>query len=188
MRIVSIIILGIIVIVFFTSLNSFNTGKDIIDYHLRSFYHANIGHLLANAVSFYSLSFIENIMGSPQFLLAMVFIWIVSSMLLYLYHLIVPSRKVYTVGFSAVIFGLIVIYFSLLNKSPGITMVGLIISILPQILVPGISYEGHICGVIAGILYVLIFPVKKYSGKMAELSTSGSGGLGGLGSLFGSNK
>jgi membrane associated rhomboid family serine protease len=166
MRIVSCIILGIIIIVFFTSLNNFNTGKDIIDYPLRAFYHANIEHLLANAVSLYTLSFIENVMGSPQFLIAMVFIWIVSSMLLYVYHLIFPSRKIYTIGFSGVIFGLIIIYFSLLNKGAGITIAGLVISILPQILVPGISWEGHICGIIAGFIYILLFPVTKYREKM----------------------
>lgn len=163
MRIVSFVILGIIIIVFFTSINNYKVGNDIIDYPLRSFYHGNIGHLIANGISLYNLSFIEDIMGSPQFFLAMVFIWITSSLLLYIYHLLIPSRKVYTIGFSAVIFGLIVIYYSLLNQSPGITFAGLIISILPQVLVPGISYEGHICGVIAGILYVMLFPVKKYS-------------------------
>ena len=162
MRIVSFIILGIIIIVFFTSLNNMNTNYDIINYPLRAFYHANIEHLVANGISLFSLSFIENIMGSAQFLFAMVFIWIVSSMLLYVYHLLVPSRKVYTIGFSGVIFGLMVIYFSLLNKGTGITLFGLAVSILPQILVPGISWEGHICGVIAGVLYILLFPVDKY--------------------------
>lgn len=166
MRIVSYIILGIIVIIFFTKLNNFNTGNELLNYHLRSLYHANMSHLIANGVSFYALSFIENIMGSAQFLFAMIFIWIASSILLYLYHLFVPSRKVYTIGFSAVVFGLIVIYYSLLGTSPGITLAGLAISILPQILVPGISYEGHICGVIAGVLYVMLFPVGKYRGKM----------------------
>ena len=168
MRVVSYIILGIIIIVFFTSLNNYNTGQDVIDYTLHSFYHANIQHLIANAISFYGLSFIEEIMGSAQFLLAMVFIWIVSSLLLYVYHTIFRSRKVYTIGFSAIIFGLIVIYYSLLNQNPAITVTGLVISILPQILVPGISYEGHICGVIAGVLYVMLFPVNKYSSNLIK--------------------
>jgi membrane associated rhomboid family serine protease len=159
MRIVSYIILGILILVFFTSLNNYNTGVDIVDYQLRSFYHANFEHLAANAISFISLSFIEDIVGSARFLFMMIFIWIVSSFLLYLYQKIFPSRKIYTVGFSGVIFGLMVVYFTLLNQSPGITMLGLIISILPQLVVPGISTEGHICGIIAGVIYVLLFPI-----------------------------
>lgn len=161
MRIVSYIILGIIVIVFFTKLNFYNTNYEILNYPLRAFYHANISHLFANAISFYSLSFIEDIMGSAKFLFAMLFIWIVSSIMLYVYHRIFPSRKVLTVGFSGVIFGLIVIYYTLLNNAPGITTLGLIVSILPQLLVPGISFEGHVCGILAGVLYVLIFRPSK---------------------------
>lgn len=161
MRIVSYIILGIMVIVFFTSLNLYSTKSDIVDYPLRAFYHANISHLIANAISFYSLSFIEDSMGSMRFLFAMIFIWIVSSFILYGIHKAMPSRKKLTVGFSGVIFGLIVIYYTMLNKSPGITFAGLLISILPQLLAPGISFEGHLSGIIAGIIYVVIFPVKK---------------------------
>lgn len=153
--------LGIIVVIFFTPVNFYDTGKDIIDYPLRSFYHANIAHLVANGISLYSLSFIENVIGSTQFFFAIIFIWIVSSLLLYLTHKIFPSRKVYTVGFSAVIFGLIVVYFTLLNQSPAVTLTGLVISIIPQLAVPGISFEGHLCGIVAGIIYVLLFPVKK---------------------------
>jgi len=164
MRVISYIILGIIILIFLTPINNFNTGKDIIDYPLHAFYHANTSHLIANSISLFSLSFIEEIIGWKQFLLAMVFLWIFSSIILYIIHLILPSRKVYTIGFSGVIFGLMVIYYSLLNQSPGITLVGLVISILPQLAIKGISFEGHLSGIIAGILYILLFPVPK--GKM----------------------
>jgi rhomboid domain-containing protein 1 len=161
MHIITYIILGIIVIIFFSPLNFHDTGHGIIDYPLHSLYHANIEHLIANNISLYSLSFIEDIIGGKQFLFAIIFIWIVSSILLYIEFTVLPSRKVYTVGFSGVIFGLIVIYFTLLNQSPTITLAGLIISILPQLATPGISFDGHLCGIIAGILYVILFPVKK---------------------------
>lgn len=147
-------------VVYFSALNFKNTGIDALDYPIRAFYHANLSHLVANAISFYSLSFIENIMGSKRFLLAMIFIWIVSSIILLTIHKIFPSRKVYTVGFSGVIFGLIVIYYTLLNTSPGVTILGLMVSIIPQLLVPGISFEGHLSGIIAGFIYVFLFPVK----------------------------
>jgi len=158
MRTVSYVILIIVVLVYFTDINMYSTGTEIIDYQLRSFYHANIQHLAGNAISFYGLSFIEDAIGSSQFLICIIFLWIVSSLLLYVYHSIFESRKVLTVGFSAVIFGLFVVYFSLLRQSTMITIANLALSILPQMFVSGISYEGHICGVIAGFLYITLFP------------------------------
>lgn len=157
MRIVSYIILGIIILVFF-SVNNYSSGNDLIDYPLRSFYHADMSHLIANGISFLALSFMEEIIGWDQLLLAILFIWIFSSILLYLYHFLFPSRKVYTVGFSGVIFGLIVVYYSLLGQSAGVNILGLIISILPQLTMIGISFEGHLAGIIAGVLYIMLFP------------------------------
>ena len=162
MQYLSYIILGMMILIYFSSLNFYDTNNEALNYLARSFYHANLEHLIANGVSFYMLSPIENTMGTGPFLFMLIFIWVVSSMLLYLYHSIFPSRKVYTVGFSAVIFGMFVVYYTLLNKSPGVTVAGLLISIVPQLFVPGISYEGHICGIIAGLIYVLLFPVDKY--------------------------
>lgn len=165
MRVITFIIIGIILIVYFTRLNYYDTGYDIIDYELRAFHHANMTHLIANGISFWSLSFMEEVIGWQQFLFAILFIWILSGIILYLIHLIFPSRKVYTVGFSGVIFGLIVVYFSLLGKGP-VSFAGLLVSILPQLFVRGVSFEGHLAGIIAGIVYILIFPVKNKSGKI----------------------
>lgn len=157
---VSIFIIIFLCFIFFTKLNKYDTKSEPVNYLMRSLRHGDLMHIAANLLSFYNLSFIENVMGSKKFFVAIVFLWILSSMLLYGYHTIFPSRKVYTVGFSAVIFGLIVIYYSLLNKGMGFTLGSLAISILPQLVVPGISWEGHICGVIAGVIYCLLFPVK----------------------------
>ena len=89
------------------------------------------------------------------------FIWIVSSVLLYIYHIIFPSRKVYTVGFSGVIFGLIVVFYSLMNYSHREMLLPLAAAIVPQLFTLGISYEGHIAGIIAGFLYLYFFPFSK---------------------------
>uniref|UniRef100_A0A6C0C6S5 Peptidase S54 rhomboid domain-containing protein n=1 Tax=viral metagenome TaxID=1070528 RepID=A0A6C0C6S5_9ZZZZ len=140
-------------------MNMYETGSEIINYQLRSFYHANLQHLAANAISFYGLSFIEDVIGTSRFIVCIVFLWIVSSTLLYIYHEMFSSRKILTVGFSAVIFGLFVVYFSLMHESPSMTVAKLVISILPQMIIPGVSFEGHIFGVIAGFLYVTLFPV-----------------------------
>lgn len=159
MRIITYIILGIIVLIYFSSFNFYDTGNDIIDYPLHSLYHASISHLIANGISLFALSFMEDIIGWKQFLLAILFIWIVSSILLYIVHKIFPSRKIYTVGFSGIIFGLMVVYYSLLNQSPLVSLGGLILSIVPQLAIPGISFEGHLTGIIAGVIYVLLFPI-----------------------------
>lgn len=162
---VTYIMLGIMVLVYISPINFYNTPNDMLNYQIRSFYHANTSHLIANGVSFLALSRVENMIGSGPYLVAILFISVVSSMLLYFYHKIIPSRKVYTVGFSGVIFGLIVVYMSLMGGPMGLNIAGLLISILPQIAVPGISWEGHICGVIAGLIYVLLFRPNKFMDK-----------------------
>lgn len=169
MRIVTVIILGILIMVFLTSLNNFNTGNELVDYNLRAFYHANWSHLVANSISFIALSFMEEVMGWQQFFISIIFIWIVSSMILYIIHKLYPSRKVYTVGFSGVIFGLYVVYISLLNTSPTVSIVGLAISILPQFFVKGISFEGHLAGILAGIIYVLIFRPRHFAKNIPKI-------------------
>ena len=157
MHILSYVIMGILILVYISPLNFYNTSIEPFNYVLRSTYHANLSHLAANLFSFYFLSSIGDIIGEKHFLMAIIFIWIVSSILLYLYQQILPSRKFYTVGFSAVIFGLFVVYYSLIKQNNVISVGALLISIVPQILIPGISWEGHICGIIAGIIYVLLF-------------------------------
>ena len=160
MNFVTYIIIGIIVLIFF-SFNFYDTKYEPINYILRSLYHANTSHLVANSISLYALSFMEQAIGRTQFLFAILFIWILSSIILYIIHLLFPSRKIYTVGFSAVIFGLIVVYYFMMNNNAGITLAGLVISIIPQLFIRGISFEGHLSGIIAGFIYILLFPLLK---------------------------
>ena len=160
MRYITYIII-LILILAFLFLNNHDFGNEPVNYISRSFYHADLTHLLANLFSFYNLSYMEEVIGRAQFIFAIIFIAVISSLLLYIYHKMVPSRKVYTVGFSGVIFGLIVVFYSMLGMSSGESMTRLILSIIPQFFVVGISYEGHICGIIAGLLYITFFPVKK---------------------------
>lgn len=160
MQIISYIIIGIIVIIFISPINFYDTKNEPVNYIVRSLYHANTTHLLINMFSFYNLSFMEDVIGKTKFLTAILFIWIVSSILLYFYQKIFPSRKKYTVGFSAVIFGLIVVYYSLINISKRKMLLPLLASIIPQLFMIGISFEGHICGIIAGFMFVTLFPIK----------------------------
>lgn len=160
MNIVTIGIIMTLVLIYFIT-NNFDTGNELLNYHLRALYHGNLSHLIANCVSFYGLSFMEEAIGWKKYIGAIIFIWIMSTMILYGYHKMVPSRKRHTVGFSGIIFGLTVIYFSLLATNPTLSIAGLFISILPQLFVPGISFEGHISGIISGLIFITIFSPKK---------------------------
>lgn len=158
MRVVTITIIGLMVLIYISPFNMHDFGPLIIDAPSRTFYHANWEHLIANSISFFALSFMEEKLGSVRYLFAILFIWVVSTLILYTIFWIFPSRRAYTVGFSGVVFGLSVLYFTMLGASPGISILGLAVTLIPQLFVPGISWEGHLAGIIAGLLYVLIFP------------------------------
>lgn len=161
-RLVTYIIIVIIAMVFLLMPSCYDTKVELLNYLVRSFCHADAQHLLINAISFYNLTYIESAIGSAQFGFAIFFIWIVSSVLLWLVHKMIPSRKVTTVGFSGVIFGLIIVYFNLLGTNSTITIVGLLVSIIPQFFMPRISFEGHLCGIVAGVIYCLLFKPKQH--------------------------
>lgn len=150
-------ILIMLAVIFFSSINGFSTNSDLINYPIRSFYHANLTHLLANGFSLFVLSFMEELIGWQNFLLAILFIWLLSSYILLGIHTFIPKTKAYTVGFSGVIFGLYVLYFSLLGNNNVVSIGGLILSIIPQLFVRGISFAGHLSGILAGIIFVMLF-------------------------------
>ena len=160
MDLVTISILAILFLVYFTA-NNKNTGNEVLNYHLRTAYHADLRHLAANSISFFALSNLERAIGWDKYLGAVIFIWVVSSMLLYVYHVMFPSRKIYTIGFSSVVFGLTVVYAATLKNNPGMSIAGLVATIVPQIFVPGISFEGHAAGIIAGIIFISLFSPSK---------------------------
>lgn len=161
MRVVTIAIIGIMILIYVTPFNMHDFGSIVIDAPARTFYHANWEHLIANSISFFALSFMEQKMGSLKYLMAIIFIWAVSTLILYGIFWLFPSRRAYTVGFSGVIFGLSVLYFTMMGSSPGISALGLAVTLVPQLFVPGISWEGHLAGILAGVLYVICFPIKE---------------------------
>ena len=159
MPVVTYKILGILLIIFMSELNMYSTGIDIFDYYLRTGYHVDMSHLLANGLSLIFLSPMESILGWQKFLFAILFIWLLSTLLLFLFHKIFPQRKSVTVGFSGVIFGLMVIYLSLLNKDQMLSIIALIMSIIPQFFVRGISFEGLLSVIIAGFIFIKTFNI-----------------------------
>lgn len=124
---------------------------------LRPLYHNDFTHLILNSLSLYGLSSMEDVIGKSKFIQAVLFIWIVSRLLLYLLHKIAPSANTYAVGFSGVVFGLIIVYLFTLNENNQTELMYLVLSVAPQLFIPGISYVGHLCGIIAGLIYVYVF-------------------------------
>lgn len=157
MKWISYLIIFIMVIIFLSPYNFYDTSIEPVDYILRSTYHSNIEHLAINLFSLYNLSFIEEVIGGGPFLVAIIFIWLFSSILLYFYHKLVPSRKAYTVGFSGVIFGLVVIYYFLMDMEQTEMITHLLLAIVPQLFISGISIEGHISGIVSGFVFVGLY-------------------------------
>lgn len=180
-RYITILIILILIVIYFT-VNFASTGIDFLDYQLRGLYHANLYHLLANSVSFIALSGLESAVGSMYYLLIIIFIFVVSNILLFILHAAVPNLKVLTVGFSGAVFGLAVVYAYVMSKRNRgnfiVLLLPLLISLVPQFFVPNISIEGHICGIIAGLLCVLIIKyvmkdkIIRMSGKDLEMAMS----------------
>lgn len=152
------------VIVFLTVLMSYiyfdnypipDTGVGPLDYTLRSFFHANLIHLATNLFTLWQISDVTKSFTTIQFITLIIFLTLSSSFILYIINTIFPSTKAITVGFSAVIFGLFVVSQKLLGHD--LIHIGTINfgQILPQILIPGISFWGHVSGIISGLIYVL---------------------------------
>jgi rhomboid domain-containing protein 1 len=131
-----------------------NTGLGPVDYTLRSFFHANLIHLAANLFTLWQLSDLAKSFTTQQFINLIIMLTILSSSILYLINYLIPSTKTITIGFSGVIFGLFVVSQKLSGYD--LTHIGTknIIQILPQLLIPGISFWGHLSGIISGFIYI----------------------------------
>lgn len=144
--------------------------RDLKRFFLSPFYHVGESHLVYNMMSLLWKGIqLENSMGSVEFtsmiaaLLAMsqgITLLLAKSLLLFFdYDRAFYSE--YAVGFSGVLFAMKVI---LNSRSDSFTQVhGLVVParhaawaelILVQLLVPGVSFLGHLGGILAGILYL----------------------------------
>lgn len=132
----------------------FSSRFEIVNYLFRSLQHANLYHLIANMYALWNLKGLSESLGTFNFLLSTTVIWLISSLILYIIHQVMPTTKKITVGFSGVLLGLTLInqyQFTDLN----LASTELLKTILPHFFIPGISFWGHFSGLIAGIIYVL---------------------------------
>ena len=112
--------------------------------------------MISNSYALFQLRGFADQLGVKQFLIMMVIIWVISSALLYILHQLVPQVKTTTVGFSAVILGLTLVYYYTVTGELNFSSLNLLANILPHLFIPGISFWGHLSGILGGIAYVMI--------------------------------
>ncbi|CAK7327462.1 unnamed protein product [Dovyalis caffra] len=152
--------------------------RDLKRFLLSPFYHASDSHLVYNMMSLLWKGIqLETSMGSAEFasmtaaLLAMSqgITLLLAKSLLFFFHYERPFYSEYSVGFSGVLFAMKVV---LNSQSDNLSNVyGLVVParhaawaelILIQMFVPGVSFLGHLGGILAGILYLKL--KRAYSG------------------------
>ena len=153
--IITLILGAIMTGIFLTKAPLPNTGLESLDYILRAFYHGNNLHLLANMFTFINLMSFTNQLSTQNYISVLLFLLVVSSIIEYVIHLLLPNIKVKSIGFSGVLFGLLILYQRMSGRSILDVSTTNIANILPQIFAPGISFLGHLSGIIAGLLYPL---------------------------------
>lgn len=122
---------------------------------IHSLLHGNITHLLVNLWSFYALSHLEQKYGSVNYLILIILLWAMSSGLYWLINRFLLGSSACSIGFSAVILGLL--GWSRMLQTSGRFDLNeikrwLVILVSPIIQNPRISLLGHASGLISGLL------------------------------------
>jgi membrane associated rhomboid family serine protease len=141
------------------------------------FVHGNLDHLMANALPLFSLGLIAAIPGPRRFLLMTFVVIVVGGLGIWL---TAPAGTV-TIGASGVVFG----YFSylllrgLVDRRPADVLVSIGIAIAygsfmwsaVGIGVTGISWQGHVSGLVGGVVAALVVrtPKKKRDARTESL-------------------
>jgi len=124
---------------------------------IRIFAHAGVVHLLSNLWGLFKVSSLANEYSSAKVLRLIIFLWIVSTMMLYVWNVLFLGKEKVVVGFSAVLFGLYVVYYYLQNGNIGQTLWTLVPGILPHLFIKQISFWGHLFGILSGLIYTKLF-------------------------------
>ena len=121
------------------------------------FIHASFAHLIANTIPFVFMGVIIALAGAARLALVTVIVILVGGLGTWL---VAPSNEP-TIGASGVVFGYAAYLFArgFFNRSARELLIGLIVGViwggaLIASLVPhtGISWQGHLCGAIGGVL------------------------------------
>ena len=128
--------------------------------------HGSIVHLIMNMyVLFYLGAFMEKILGKIKFLI----LYLISGLISSLTVVFIGSPNVVTVGASGSIFGIMGALFIMTfmkNNFLNIQTIKSIryltfINIFFTLLIPSISVEGHLGGLISGLIIYYLFSIQK---------------------------
>lgn len=134
-----------------------DTHVAAIDYILRTFYHADLIHLVSNMLVLSRMTVLGELLSTAKLIQMLLFLTITSSILLFGVNALLPGEDRITIGFSGVLFGMIVVKNMLLGFPVESVLTDIGLLILPGLVQPNISFLGHLSGVIAGFLYVFLF-------------------------------
>lgn len=121
------------------------------------FLHANLAHIISNSIPLVSLLYISIIFFNKETIPAIILIVIIGGGLVWIF-----GRPSYHVGASGLIYGLVgfLTFFGIFKKRIVPILIGIfvgftygttmIIGLLP--IFPGVSWEGHLFGGIAGLI------------------------------------
>jgi membrane associated rhomboid family serine protease len=138
--------------------------------------HADWQHLISNTLPALILGFLMTLLGLSRFVFATVIIWIAGGLGTWLIGTVgnTCGGHMIIIGASGLIFGWLtfLIVFGLFTRTLWQIVVGVLVLLymgtillgaLPQVGCTGISWQGHLCGAIAGVFaaYVLSGPERK---------------------------
>src|SRR4029079_15280586 len=144
--------------------------------------HSNWDHLIANTIPALILGFLMTLAGMSRFIFATAIVWIVGGLGTWLIGnigmhcpYVGASCEANHIGASGLIFGWLafLIVFGFFTRKVWEIVVGIVVlfvygSRLPGFLpgTPGVSWQGHLCGAIAGVVaaYLLSGPERKARG------------------------
>jgi rhomboid domain-containing protein 1 len=124
---------------------------------MRAFAHGGLLHLISNLWGLWKVGSLTEDFSIPGLLSLIIFLWIASTIMLYIWNVLFLNNQKIVIGFSGVLFGLLVVFYYLQNRDIGETLWTLAPSIIPHLFMPQISFWGHLFGILSGLLYVKLF-------------------------------
>jgi len=147
---------------FTNAIKSVVCQKDLLSVFISNAIHLDIGHLLSNLYTFYSISHIEQKIGSKKFTCLVLFILVVSSSIEASLHKMTDKINC-SVGMSSLLFGLIAWEKITTNKLDLKILSSIILmATMPSLKNSKISLIGHIIGALTGIISGVLYTKIKF--------------------------
>jgi membrane associated rhomboid family serine protease len=150
----------IIIVLVFIQFSGF-VGPNCIDksfgqYLTRSFLHQDLNHLSTNIFSLWNLLELEKEFKTSKFIMIVLFLLFASAGIHFIMDKVTGNKNC-AIGFSGVLYGMIV--FQIMLNGLDIYRAGelLLLILLPSLTRSNISVSGHLSGAIAGLLAGILF-------------------------------